>query len=65
MWYELLTSGRIINKPKQSVNELWDDLFDKAAYWRNVIWYDCRTQKEEKKKKRKKGCKTVSHFLYT
>ena len=54
MWYELLTSGRIINKPKQSVNELWDDLFDKATYWRNVIWYDCRTQKEEKKKEKKK-----------
>ena len=41
MWYDLLlTSGGIINKPKQYVNKMWDDLFDKATYWRNVIWYD-------------------------
>ena len=37
MWYYLfLISGLIINKPKH--NEMWDDLFDKATYWRNVIY---------------------------
>ena len=36
-WYYLfLTSGLIINKPKHT--EMWDDLFDKAMYWRNVIY---------------------------
>ena len=37
MWYYLfLTSGLTINKPKH--NEMWDDLFGKVTYWRNVIY---------------------------
>ena len=37
MWYYFfLPSGRTINKPKH--NEMWDDLFDKVTYWRNVIY---------------------------
>ena len=37
MWYYLFsTFGLTINKPKH--NEIWDDLFDKATYWRSVIY---------------------------
>ena len=37
MWYCLfLTSGLKTNKTKH--NEMWDDLFDKVTYWRNVIY---------------------------
>ena len=37
MWHYLfLASGLIISKPKH--NKMWDDLFDTATYWRNVIY---------------------------
>ena len=37
MWYYLfMTSGLTINKTKH--NKMWDDLFDKVTYRRNVIY---------------------------
>ena len=35
-----ILTGHIINRPKWYVDKMWYDLFDKATYWRNVIWYD-------------------------
>ena len=61
MWYYLfLTFGLTINKPKH--NKMWDGLFDKVTYWRNVIYMILITfwTITGLKKKKKK-----SHFPYT
>ena len=50
---------------------MWDDLFHKVMYWRDVIWYDfndfclLRTISTYDDWRTLKKCKTISHFSYT
>ena len=65
MWYYLfLTCGLIINKSRH--NKMWEDLFDKATHWRNVIYMILITFvfRDSKYLGRLQDSKRNSHFSY-
>ena len=62
MWYYLfLTFGLTINKPKH--NKMWDGLFDKVTYWRNVIYMILITFWTITGLKKKKKKNLIFHIL--